>query len=180
MTEYPPQDPNQPPGYGQQPPGYGQQPPGYGQPGYGQPAYGQPSYGQPAYAHWGKRVGGYLVDAAVLIPAYILVAIGTGIGDAAGALIMLVGWVGVLALAIWNMIIKQGATGQSIGKGVLGIKLISEETSQPIGAGMTFVRMLVHIVDSLACYIGWLWPLWDAKRQTFADKILKTVVIDVP
>jgi hypothetical protein len=24
---------------------------------------------------------------------------------------------------------------------------------------------------------GWLFPIWDAKRQTFADKIISTVVI---
>ena len=28
-----------------------------------------------------------------------------------------------------------------------------------------------------ACYFGWLFPLWDAKRQTFADKIIGTVVV---
>ncbi|MDQ1539752.1 MAG: hypothetical protein QOH29_478, partial [Actinomycetota bacterium] len=28
-------------------------------------------------------------------------------------------------------------------------------------------------------YLGYLWPLWDSKRQTFADKILKTVVVNV-
>jgi hypothetical protein len=26
-------------------------------------------------------------------------------------------------------------------------------------------------------YLGYLWPLWDAKRQTFADKICSTVVL---
>jgi len=24
---------------------------------------------------------------------------------------------------------------------------------------------------------GWLFPIWDAKRQTFADKIISTVVV---
>jgi len=43
---------------------------------------------------------------------------------------------------------------------------------------MSFLRQLVHILDSLACYIGWLWPLWDAKSQTFADKIMNTVVVN--
>jgi len=50
---------------------------------------------------------------------------------------------------------------------------------EPIGAGMAFVRDICHILDSLACYIGFLFPLWDAKRQTFADKIIHTVVIPV-
>jgi hypothetical protein len=35
-------------------------------------------------------------------------------------------------------------------------------------------------LDSLACYVGWLWPIWDSKRQTFADKIMKTVVVRQP
>jgi len=71
---------------------------------------------------------------------------------------------------------SQGRTGQSWGKQALKLRLLSESTGQPIGAGMAFVRDLAHIVDSLACYLGWLWPLWDAKRQTFADKLVKTVV----
>ena len=56
-------------------------------------------------------------------------------------------------------------------------RLISERTGEPIGGGLAFARDICHILDSLACYIGWLFPLWDAKRQTFADKIVSTVVV---
>ena len=45
---------------------------------------------------------------------------------------------------------------------------------------MAFVRQLAHILDGIPCYIGYLWPLWDAKRQTFADKVIGTYVIDQP
>ena len=38
--------------------------------------------------------------------------------------------------------------------------------------------MCIRDSDSIICYIGWLFPLWDSKRQTLADKIMKTVVID--
>ncbi len=55
--------------------------------------------------------------------------------------------------------------------------LIGEPTGQPIGPLNAFLRDLVHILDGIA-YIGYLWPLWDEKRQTFADKLMKTVVID--
>ncbi len=41
---------------------------------------------------------------------------------------------------------------------------------------MALVRDLVHIVDGFF-YLGYLWPLWDAKKQTFADKILTTLVV---
>jgi hypothetical protein len=39
------------------------------------------------------------------------------------------------------------------------------------------VRQLAHIVDAIICYIGFLFPLWDNKRQTLADKIMTTVCV---
>jgi uncharacterized RDD family membrane protein YckC len=62
---------------------------------------------------------------------------------------------------------------------VTGIKLVSELTDAPIGPSNAFVRDLVHILDGMA-YVGYLWPLWDDKRQTFADKIVRTIVVTAP
>jgi len=198
MSDYgnPPQDPNaQPNPYGGQPNPYGQQP------AYGQVAYGQPAYGgaAPDYAHWIKRVGAYLVDGLLTSLAGIPLWIGYGIlaanttttvnpdgttttnmsGGGASFVLILIGVVTSIAFFVWNTCLKQGRTGYSIGKGVLGIKLIGEASGQPIGGGMAFLRYLCHIVDGI-CYIGYLWPLWDRKRQTFADKIMSTIVINQP
>jgi uncharacterized RDD family membrane protein YckC len=74
-------------------------------------------------------------------------------------------------------VFRQGTTGQTIGKQVVGIKLIREQDGQPVGPGMAFVRGIAHILDSIPCEIGFLWPLWDAKKQTFADKVCSTVVV---
>ncbi|HOC14645.1 MAG TPA: RDD family protein, partial [Propionicimonas sp.] len=73
---------------------------------------------------------------------------------------------------------KSGTTGVTFGRSIAKTKLISEETGQPIGSTNGIIRQFAHIVDSVICYIGWLFPLWDAKRQTIADKIMKTVVVD--
>ena len=56
-------------------------------------------------------------------------------------------------------------------------RLIGEETNAPIGAKNAFIRDLVHILDALTV-VGYLWPLWDDKKQTFADKIMKTIVVN--
>ena len=211
----PPHDPYANPNPYGPPPGGQVPPPPYGQPAqppYGQSYgehYGQPGYGAPAYdyAHWGKRVGGYLLDSLftmlTAIPAYGLlfggIALGsrnmetytdaqgvshtTGDWDNAGTPLVILGAVLFLlplAFFVWNTCLRQGRTGYSLGKGIVGIRLVGESTGQPIGGGMSFVRYLLHMLDSLACYIGWLWPLWDAKRQTFADKILSSVVINQP
>ena len=187
MTETP-QDPNQPPpGYPAAPPP--PPPPPGPQGGWGgapAPVPAAGGYGAPApYAEWIKRVGGYLVDVAVLVPAYLVGFLGAAIASAdndamsiLGALIAIAGYLAAIGVAIWNMIFRQGRTGWSIGKQVIGIRLIGERTGQPIGPALTFVRALCHVLDSLPCYLGYLWPLWDAKRQTFADKIMSTVVIE--
>jgi uncharacterized RDD family membrane protein YckC len=85
----------------------------------------------------------------------------------------------LVALACWiyNRWYLGGSTGQSFGRKALNIRLVSEQTGQPIGPLMAFVRDICHTLDSLACFIGWLVPLWDAKRQTFGDKIAGTVVV---
>ena len=54
---------------------------------------------------------------------------------------------------------------------------LRELDGRPVGVGMAFVRRLAHFLDSLPIYLGWLWPLWDDKKQTFADKVCGTVVI---
>jgi uncharacterized RDD family membrane protein YckC len=128
-------------------------------------------------ADWPHRVGGYLIDGLIIgVPYGIGAAFASGRSSALAIVALLFYLVG-FGLAIWNYIIRQGSTGQTVGKQVLGIKLIGGNTGQPIGAGMTFVRQLAHALDGAACYIGFLWPLWDEKRQTFADKIMNTYVI---
>jgi uncharacterized RDD family membrane protein YckC len=165
--------PPPPAGYPPPPPAAGYPPPAVG---YG----GAAAVPQP-YSDWGNRALGYLIDYApiivIYIVGYILALILGQIAGALGALVLLLTWVAAIGWWIWNRAILAGRTGQSLGKRVIGLKLIGEASGQPIGAGLAFVRDLAHIVDSLICYVGWLWPLWDAKRQTMADKIMTTVVI---
>ena len=93
-----------------------------------------------------------------------------------GSVLTLVAWVLEIGTHLWNRGFRQGRTGQSVGKQVLGIRLISDLTNQPIGAGMAWLRDLVHIVDGIF-YIGYLRPLWESRRRTFADSIMNSVVV---
>jgi len=199
MTQgYGPQDPNQP-GYGQQPPQaqppYGGQPPPYGAPppGYGQPPAPQAGgyvadqagyYMGRTLANWPQRVGAYLIDYLIAaIPAFLAVILfsGTDPGEtpSAGAgLIAFLLYLTSLGIWIYNRSIMMGRTGQSWGKQVLNLRLVRMADGQPMGGAMCFVRDLCHILDALVCYLGFLWPLWDARRQClFADKIMNTVVL---
>jgi len=185
QNPYPGQDPYQ----GQTPPGAPYQGQQYGAPQgqqYGAPQgqqYGAPpGYGQPAnygainYASWIQRVGAYLIDAICVAPFSILAAVVGQDGSSLNAFYFVFTLLGLIVTG-YNRWFQQGKTGQSWGKKALGIRLVGEQTGQPIGAGMAFVRDLAHFVDAIICYIGFLFPLWDAKKQTISDKIVKTLVI---
>ncbi|MFF7203108.1 RDD family protein [Streptomyces sp. NPDC008141] len=191
---YPPQGPQDASpqyGYPQQapqgvPPQYGypqQAPQPYGAyPPPGMP--GMPGAGMPPLAHWGHRVGAYLLDALIIVgPMYALGFIDLASSDdpanAGPGPFFAIGLVYAIGMGFFQLF-KEGKTGQTIGKKVLGISLLREADGSTLGFGMAFVRKLAHFLDSIACYLGWLWPLWDAKKQTFADKVCNTVVVKVP
>jgi uncharacterized RDD family membrane protein YckC len=189
---YPPPPGNDP--YGnQQPPQYGQQQPYGQQPQYGQQPYGQMppppppppygGYGAPGvptgtvqYATWIYRVGGYIVDGLVVAPFSILASI-LGRGDNGLNVLYFIFTILGFVVSGYNRWYQAGKTGQSWGKKAVGIRLVREDTGQPIGGWLAFGRDIAHFVDGIICYIGFLFPLWDSKRQTLADKICKTIVI---
>jgi uncharacterized RDD family membrane protein YckC len=185
-----PTSPDQP--YGQTPPPPPPPPPYGANPYAGAPAYGAPPGHPPGfagpvvpYAHWGLRLAGYLLDSVLLVPLYVVAGVTAGLssdpntGETNGAVVVVtvVAYVAAFAFVIWNQVIRQGRTGQSLGKQWVGIRLVREDDGRPLGGGLTFGRSLLHILDALPCYLGFLWPLWDPKRQTFADKIVKSVVV---
>ena len=150
---------------------YGQQPT------YSGELYGPVSPGGAPYASWGKRALGGLIDyiaPGMVIGVIVGILGGFASEDVQGVISSVLG----LGWFVYNMVYLGGTTGQSWGRKVAGVRLVSEATGRPIGMAMAFVRQLAHIIDSLICYIGWLFPLWDAKRQTIADKIMSTIVID--
>lgn len=173
MTDQP--DPYAPPTPGQtpaEPSPYGAaQPPPYGAPQpppYGTPTWGSAPAGTGDYASWGRRVGGRLIDAiCVIIPAAII-----GAATNSRGVYDIVALVATLAIGYMN-----GATGQSPGKRVAGLRVVRDSDGGLIGGGLGVIRELAHLIDTFSLLIGWFWPLWDRKRQTFADKILGTVVV---
>jgi uncharacterized RDD family membrane protein YckC len=160
------QQPQQP--YGQQP--YGQQPMAYGGQGYAVP---QASTGQ--LASYGSRFLGYLLDALIIVVcAGVLIGIlgaiaGRG-GLVIGYLIYIVGFFGYFAY-FWS-----SRHGQTIGQKMAGVRVVRLD-GQPMTLGNGIVRALGYAVNGMVLGLGWLWPLWDEKRQGWHDKMAGTVVV---
>lgn len=146
-----------------------------------------PLYQGRRLASWGSRVVAYIIDAIIGLllaaPGAILLSIGLVThGSARGALIA----IGVVLLAvativqIWQTGWRQGALGQSWGKSATGLRTVGAEDLRPIGGPKGLLRWLV---DTLLGSVGilqllnYLWPLWDDRNQTWADKAVGSVVL---
>lgn len=136
-------------------------------------------YGFPLFATYGQRVGGFLIDIGIpggLLAVVLIAALATRDVVVIGLVYPGAALVG-LAFLIWNSGYRQGRSGQSLGKSVLGTRLISVRSGEPVGFGRAFGRQVAHLIDAIPLGVGYLWPLWDEQRQTFADKMCSTLVV---
>lgn len=140
------------------------------------------------YASYGKRFTAALIDFCLTwVAAVVLfvVAFGLLFSDSIRPLAILLMILSVLwipAMIIYNSVIRQGKSGQTIGKSRMRICLIKEETGAPIGVGYAFLRGVAsYALNSITGGIFWivdvLFPAFDSKNQRVIDKMLQTVVI---
>ena len=156
------------------------QPPGSQSGGYSNP-YGGPAnpymaqqgfahQGQPGFVWspdqlvgFGPRLGAYLIDWVILIViGAILNAIHLGgLGFFVGMAYFGYFW---------------GTTGQSLGMQALGMKVVRTD-GQPVSVVLAIVRYICYIISAIPLFLGFLWIIWDSKKQGFHDKIVGTVVV---
>ena len=161
--------------------------------GWGQNAWSADPWQQPrrpAPAHWGWRVLGCVIDYLVVaVPVWALTFVAgmvyaatrTGRGgpvDQGFALeweAVMYGLGGIIQFV--NRSVYGGRTGRSLGRLATGTRLVSADTGRPLGVWLAFVRDVAHLLDNITFGLGYLWPLWDPRRQTFADKAVSSVVV---
>ncbi|MGI8885877.1 MAG: RDD family protein [Gaiellaceae bacterium] len=122
-------------------------------------------------ASFGRRLVAYLIDTILLGIVYVVFAaifdetVGSGL-----SLLIGIAYFGYL---------EGGASGQTLGKKALGIRVIDFSSGGPIGYGRGVVRYLGRIVSGIVCLLGYLWMLWDKEKQTWHDKFATSVVVPV-
>jgi uncharacterized RDD family membrane protein YckC len=200
-TEHTTPDPSAAPTAPPMPPAGGYAPPtgGYGAPGaYGPPmgGYGAPTQVGYGYTHapgavmagfW-SRFGAALVDGILIGIVVSIVAAILGIeqftdtSDQTGAdfsfrvtpayqLLNL-----LLALPYYAYL--EGISGQTLGKRLLGIRVVGADNVQPgVGIGRGIGRYFARILSAIPCGLGYFWMLWDDEKQTWHDKLAGTKVV---
>ena len=115
----------------------------------------------PTYAHWGLRVGSFLVDWLIPTVAFVvLLFVGGAVSAASGSdgggvgfgIFIGLAYLVLIGFWAWNSCLRQGRTGRSVGKSVVGTALVRAADGSYIRGGMAFVRELAHVLDGLPCY----------------------------
>lgn len=77
---------------------------------------------------------------------------------------------------LWNLTYLVGRTGQSWGRKLIGLRVVGAE-GLPIGFWRALGRNVFAGLISAIFYLGFLWVIWDDKKQAWHDKVFRTFVI---
>ncbi len=119
------------------------------------------------YAGFGIRFVAWIIDAVIIgIIGGILNAVHLGL---LGSLV---------SLAYFTYFIGSDM-GASVGMMALGLKVIPDggTTEETIGYMRAFIRWIMSIVSAIPIFLGYLWIIWDPKKQAWHDKVANSVVV---
>jgi uncharacterized RDD family membrane protein YckC len=156
------------------------------------PVYGQPYPGPPAGYEAGLEYGGRwrrliaaVVDGLIVYAVtWLVTAPALGFGTMYEGSLARQTAANLIAgiVAFLYYVLQHGRWGRTLGKRVLGLRVVRADDAGAISYGQAAWRLLFAYLVSLAtCGIGGLvdvaWILWDERRQALHDKVARTVVV---
>lgn len=123
------------------------------------------------YGGFWRRFGGYLIDfiIVIVVSAFASGIIAVIVSSPAGSL------VGVLIGLGYPVTLN--ANGGTWGKRIVGLRLEDATTGADIGYPRALGRYIVAIASTLVLLLGYLWSIWDSRKQTWHDKAARSVVV---
>ena len=125
----------------------------------------------PSFGGFWQRLAATLLDAllfsALMTPLTLLLA-GTG-----APLELLGNWLlpFVLTLGCWVWL------GGTPGKLLMGCEVVDAGSGARPGVSQALLRYIGYMLSALPLGLGFLWILWDRRKQGFHDKLAGTLVI---
>jgi uncharacterized RDD family membrane protein YckC len=128
------------------------------------------------------RCGALLIDYMILaiVPVLVLMfgrMMGNDGNKLLGGPLNSTGWLIMILLGVTNMIILPAVNGQSIGKALTGIRIVTTT-----GGGVNFGHLLRrnvigYLLTALTGFLGFIWAAFNNKGRALHDYIGGTVVI---
>ena len=136
------------------------------------------------FASFGQRIAAITIDLLFLIMINFLLKVIQyfllfQISIKTMLVIIIFSYFIIFCTAVWNMSIRSGKTGQSIGKQFMNIAVLTKK-GRIIGLEKSLIREIIGkgIINSF-CFIGYLNALWNDKNQGWHDKIACSYVYKV-
>ncbi len=118
------------------------------------------------YVGFWRRVAAYLIDAVVIFVIDIFLNV------------LHLGALGVIAGLVYFVYFWSQQNGQTPGDQALKIRIVREDGKQ-IDIMTGVIRYIGYIVSAFVIFLGFLWVIWDKKKQGWHDKMAGTVVVRV-
>ena len=133
---------------------------------------------------FGRRLGAAAIDAVIVIfLAWVFAILASVVGwlftmfnstnpPPVQALIM----GSALVVSVVYFIGAWAKDGATIGQSILGMKVVRPDGSK-LNLTAAILRYIGYLISGLLLSLGFLWIIFDAKRQGWHDKIARTIVI---
>jgi uncharacterized RDD family membrane protein YckC len=136
------------------------------------------------FAGIGSRAKAFIIDlilvfgSATLTLGFGLFFIGAGFSVDRGRImdVLIPIYVVLLFLGSTYFVFLEGFTGKTIGKMILGIRIIRDD-GESMRLWEAFVRWLGYYVSAFFIFMGFIWAIFDSKNQAWHDKFAGTYVI---
>ena len=130
----------------------------------------------------GRRVLATIVDAIVFSVFFWVLAMLFGTSSAeAGEFSLSLGGLGTLIYVVGVFayyLLLEGYLGQTLGKMLLGIKVVREDNGGVPGLGAAALRTVLRIIDGILAYaVAFVSVLASQKNQRLGDMVAKTLVV---
>lgn len=86
----------------------------------------------------------------------------------------------IALVLLWGVnIVAYFPKGQSIGKSIIGLRVIKSNDGKYAETGTMLMREIIgKFVSGFFAGLGFFWALWDANNQGWHDKFVSTLVIE--
>ena len=142
------------------------------------------------YANLGSRIVAIIIDLIILSLVVVIIALPLGLLAGLSAIgnptqlfaarsAFFVAFM-VLNVLVWLLYFTyfEGTSGQTLGKKIMGIKVVKENGDQPSFMD-ALIRTILRIIDGIAFYlVGFIVILVSEKKQRLGDMAAGTIVVE--
>jgi uncharacterized RDD family membrane protein YckC len=130
----------------------------------------------------GRRVLAIIVDGLVLGVLFWVMSLIFGASSAEGGMasasLGTLGTLLYLILAFAYFTLLEGYRGQTLGKMLLGIKVVREDNGEVPGIGAAAIRTVLRLIDGVFAYlVGFIAIQISSKNQRLGDMAANTLVV---